>query len=140
MLVVTGCHKPTTLSAPTEATDPDDVPITLADVDMPETYDAAVDRIGSYRDRIREAIERGTPSKAHRPLDESEFVLDRLPYLAQDAGVPKRQWETVVLAAEEVSELFGEVHAAIDDHRKPDFEKVAPQIDDAIQKLANVPR
>jgi hypothetical protein len=61
-----------------------------------------------------------------------------MPYLARDAGVPKHQWETVVLAAEDISELFGEVHGAIDDHRKPDYDGVAVEIDDAIEKLAKL--
>jgi len=51
-----------------------------------------------------------------------------------------RQLETVVLAAEDTSELFGEVHAVIDDHRKADYQGVAQQIDDAIGRLASVTR
>ena len=97
-----------------------------------------MERIRSYRDRIRDAISAGTPGKAHRPLDELEFVLEAIPYLARDAGIPKRQLETVVLAAEDIRELFSKVHAAIDEHQKPDFESVAPEIDDAIRRLAKL--
>lgn len=119
-----------------DAIDPDDVPITIADVDMPKSYRDAVERVREYRDQIRDAIAAKIPSKAHRPLDELEFVLESMPYLARDAGVPKRQWETVVLAAEDISELFNQVHAAIDEHRKPDYAAVAEPIDDAINRLA----
>jgi hypothetical protein len=137
-LSIAGCHRAAAKTDVAESADPDDVPITAADVDMPEMYSDAVDHIRSYRDRIRDAVAAGTPSQAHRPLDELEFVLERMPNLARDAGIPKRKWESVVLAAEDISELFGEVHAAIDERRKPDYEKVASGIDDAIERLATL--
>lgn len=123
---------------PAETIDPDDVPITAEDVDMPKCYRDAVQRVKTYRDQIESAIAANTPGKAHRPLDELEFVLEAMPYLARNDGVPKRQWETIVVAAEDISESFNQVHAAIDDHREPNYGDVARPVEDAIQRLAAV--
>ena len=133
-----GCAKREPEPPAAEAVDPDDVPISIGDVDMPTTYAAAVERVRGYRDRIRDAVAAKTPNNAHRPLDESEFVLEAMPYLARKDGVPKWKWETVVVAAEDISELFNQVHSAIDDHREPDFAAIAEPIEDAIERLAGV--
>ncbi|HWB10727.1 MAG TPA: hypothetical protein VG826_15970 [Pirellulales bacterium] len=133
-----GCHRAPVQETAPIAIDAEDVPITAADVDMPKTYAAGVERIRNYRDQIGDAISAGTPGKAHRPLDELGFVLEALPYLARDSGVPRRHWENLVLAAEDISELAGDVHAAIDNHRSPDYERVGPLIDEAIWRLANL--
>lgn len=133
-----GCSAGAPPVVETEAVDPDDVPITEADVELPATYRDAVARLCGYRDQIRDAIAAGRPGKAHRPLDEIEIVLERMPYLARKDGVPKRQWETVVVASEDISELFNQVHSAIDDHRQPDYEAVAAPIEDALGRLAAV--
>jgi hypothetical protein len=120
------------------AHDPDDVPITEADVKMPANYAEAVDRIRSYRDVIQAAVEGGTPTKAHRALDELDIVLNKLPSIARDSGVPKQKWETVNTTARELRDLFNEVHTAIDEQRTPDFAAVAKPINQAIDRLAEV--
>ncbi|HUY32374.1 MAG TPA: hypothetical protein VMV69_06305 [Pirellulales bacterium] len=126
--------------APTaKPADPDDVPLTEADVDIPATYRDAVVRLRQCRDQIRDAVAARTPGKAHRPLDELEIVLWKMPNIARDDGVPKRHWETVVVSSEELSELFNQVHSAIDAGREPDFEAVAQPIQDALDRLEAVP-
>ncbi len=116
----------------------EDVPITEADVELPANFAAAVERIDGYRRSIREAIANGHPGRAHRPLDELEIVLDKLPEIARDSGVPKRRWEQVVESAQEISDRFNELHAAIDEHRTVDYASVAEPIETAIRKLADV--
>jgi hypothetical protein len=123
-------------SAP--AHDPDDIPITEADVKMPASYAEALPQIKSYRDTIRSAVEAGTPSKAHRSLDELDIVLDKLPSIAKESGIPKEQWETVNTTAQELRNLFNQVHSAIDEKREPDYKAVAEPIDQAIAKLEMV--
>ncbi len=120
------------------AHDPDDVPITEADVEMPGNYEEAIPRITSYRDTIRGAIEAGTPSKAHRPLDELDIVLNKLPSIAKDSGIPQEQWETINTSAQELRGLFNQVHSAIDEKREPDYNAVAESVDQAIEKLEQV--
>jgi hypothetical protein len=122
----------------TGATENDDVVITEADVQIPATYPEALPRIKGYRDTIRAAIEAGTPGKAHRSLDELDIVLDKLPAIAKASGVPQEQWETVNTAAQELRNLFNQVHAAIDAKREPDFKAVAEPIDASIAKLEKV--
>jgi hypothetical protein len=80
------------------ATDPDDVPITEADVAVPATLAGAVERIGGYRDQIRSAIEAGTPTKAHRSLDELDIVLKKLMPLVRESGIAKTEWQDINLA------------------------------------------
>ena len=118
--------------------DPDDVPITEADVKLPATYAEAIPQIKSYRDTIRSAIEAGTPSKAHRALDELDIVLKKLASIARDSGIPKEQWEAVNTSAQELRNLFNKVHSAIDAKLKPDYKAVAEPIDQTIDKLEQV--
>lgn len=134
--------QPAAQSAPTVAesapSDPDDVPITEADVEMPANYDAALERIKEYRDSIRSAVEGGTASKAHRPLDELDIVLNKLPSIARDSGVPKEKWEAVNTTARELRDSFNQVHSAIDEKREPDYGAVAEPIEQAIKRLEDV--
>lgn len=127
-------------TAPVEHLDPDDVPITEADVKMPTNYAAAVGRVTEFRDAIRGAIASGHHSRAHRPLDEADIVLRRLPEIARDSGVPRRYWEQIVIAAEDLNELWGEIHSAIDAHQTPDYSSLQVAIDDALMRLAHVER
>jgi hypothetical protein len=129
-----------TPAAAAEGHDPDDVPITEADVDIPAGYSDAIPRIESYRDKIRDAIAAGTPSKAHRPLDELDIVLKRLPSIAKDSGISKEQWETINTSAQDLRNSFNEVHSAIDEKREPDYQAVAEPIEQAIDKLKQVTR
>lgn len=123
-------------AAPT--TDNEDVAITEADVKIPATYAEALPQIKGYRDTIQTAIEAGTPGKAHRPLDELDIVLKKLPSIAKDSGVPTEQWETVNTSAQELRKQFNKVHSSIDAKLKPNYEAVAEPIDQAIAKLEQV--
>ncbi|HVC96678.1 MAG TPA: hypothetical protein VND64_23575 [Pirellulales bacterium] len=127
-------------SQPTTEANGKDVPITDADVKMPEGYAEAVERIDGYCETVRKAIEDGHPHGAHRALDEMDIVLNRLPEIARDGGVPKRHWEQVVVAGEEIRDLLNEIHAAIDDNRAPDYAAVANRVDAALASLAEVSR
>jgi hypothetical protein len=120
------------------AHDPDDVPITEADVKMPANYGEAISRIKAYRDAIRSAIEDGTPTKAHHSLDELDIVLNKLPVLGRDSGVPKGQWEAVNTTARDLRNLFNELHSAIDEKREPNYAAVAKPIDQDIEKLSQL--
>lgn len=144
-----GCHSPATdessvsasagSSSPTSATaDPDDQPITEADVQLPTNFVEAVRRIRAYADQIRAAIEADRPTKAHRALDELDIVLGKLMPLARDSGVPRARWESVNTAARDLRRQFDRLHAAIDDHRQPDYPVGASAIAAALTKLESV--
>jgi hypothetical protein len=134
----TGSNVPATNGTGTPVHDPDDVPITEADVDMPADYAAAMPRINEYRDSIRSAIDAGTPSKAHRPLDELDIVLNKLPKIASDSDVPRDQWEEVNTASRELRDLFNTLHASIDAGQPPDYPAVADDIEETIARLEAV--
>ncbi len=136
--ITLGCGKMEVPSAAAPTTDHDDVAITEADVKMPPTYADALPQLKGYRDTIRTAIEAGTPGKAHRSLDELDIVLNKLPSIAKDSGVPKEQWETINTTARELRDLFNQLHSAIDAKLKPDYQAVAEPIDQAIAKLEQV--
>jgi hypothetical protein len=105
---------------------------------IPATYAEALPQVKGYRDTIRTAIETGTPGKAHRALDELDIVLNKLPAIAKSSGVPIEKWETVNTSAQELRNLFNQVHSAIDDKREPDYKAVAGPIDLAFAKLEQV--
>jgi FAD/FMN-containing dehydrogenase len=120
---------------PATPADPDDVPITEADVPVPASYAEAVERLVGYRDAIRQAVESGHLSEAHRPLDETNIAIERLPAVARASGVPRRQWEQVVTASEDLGEALDEIHTEIDAGRKPDYAAHAKAIDNALTRL-----
>lgn len=130
---------PPPASSAETATDPDDVPITEADVTRPGDYAEALRRIEGYRDTIRDEIAAGRPTKAHRALDELDIVLNWLPEIARDGGVPKPHWEAVNTTAQEIRELFNRVHSRIDAGQEPDYGSVSEPIDRAIGSLKGIP-
>lgn len=140
LVIVMGCGGKEAAAPPEGADASHEAPITEADVSMPASYSDAVPQIVSYRDAIRSAIERGTPEDAHRPLDELEIVLGKLPSIAKQSEVPKEHWETINLTARALRELFNQLHAAIDEHRQPNYDTLRAPIDEAIAKLDEVTR
>ncbi len=119
--------------------DPDDVPITEADVARPRDYPEALKRIEGYRDTIRDEVAAGRPAKAHRALDELDIVLDWLPGVARDGGVAKDGWEAVNTTAQKIRDLFNQVHSRIDAKAEPDYASVSAAIDEAIASLKGIP-
>ncbi|HEV3005369.1 MAG TPA: hypothetical protein VGX78_12965, partial [Pirellulales bacterium] len=73
--------------------------------------------------------------KAHRPLDETNIAIERLPAIARSDRVPRRQWEEVVSAGEDLGEALDEIHTQIDAGRKPDYAAHAEAIDNALARL-----
>lgn len=124
--------------AATAPADPDDVPITEADVARPQDYADAVRRIEGFRDTIRDEIAAGRPTKAHRALDELDIVLNWLPGVARDSAVPKERWEDVNTTAQEIRGLFNKAHSRIDAKQEPDYGSVSEDIDRAIDKLKGI--
>lgn len=115
-------------------------PAAESEVALPADYAAAVQRIAEYRDAIRAAVVGGDFDQAHHPLDEADVVLRRLPEIARDSGVPRRWWEQVVVASEDLNELWGQIHEAIDAHQTPDYSSLQEAIDDAVNRIASVER
>jgi hypothetical protein len=140
---VAGCGSKPESSSGTAGTvaaahDPDDVPITEADMKMPADYRAALPQIEGYRDTIRGAIQAKTPSKAHRSLDEAEIVLSKLPTIAKESGVPAEKLATVTESSRALREALNEVHAAIDAKKEPDYAAVSDRVEKAIGQLKAV--
>lgn len=130
----------TTDSGQTSAGSSDEAPAAEAHVQMPADYASAIKRLAEYRDSIRSAVVGGDLEQAHHPLDEADVVLRRLPEIARDSDVPRRYWEQIVIASEDLNELWGEIHSAIDAHQTPDYSSLQEAIDDAIVRLADVER
>jgi hypothetical protein len=141
LVLSSGCHRAATSSDDTQshtetaASEAEDIPITAADVPMPTDYAEAVKRLCEYRDAIREAVSSGHRAKAHRPLDETDIALERLPAIARSSGVPRRDWEPIVEAGDDLGEALGAIHEAIDAGHAPDYLLQAQAIDDALGRL-----
>jgi hypothetical protein len=140
-LILAGCGGPEAEpdaappgTAPANA-DPDDVPITETDVQRPANYGEAISRVEGYRDTIRDEIAAGRPTKAHRALDELDIVLNWLPAIARDSGVPKDRWEAVNTTAQQVRDLFNQVHSRIDAGQDPDYAVIADGVEKSIAGL-----
>lgn len=127
---------------PGVAHDPHDVPLTDEEKEQlrqeTATYAAAVQHIQSFRDTVRQETTEGEPAYAHRALDKLDLVLERLPEVAAESGVPRDQWETVTTASQQLRDLFNQVHANIDEGKTPDYEAVSDEIDQNVEKLAAI--
>jgi len=113
-------------------------PLTAADVDMPQSYAEAVNRLQEYRQQILSAVAAGRPGKAHRPLDEMDIVIEQLMYIARDRGVARTDWEEVNLARRELRAQFDLVHAAIDAGERPDMSTAEQTTAAALARLQAV--
>ena len=122
--------------------DPDDVALTQEEIEAIEKgiadYADALAKIKAFRDTIRDSIAAGTPSKAHRPLDELDVVLNRLPEVARESNVPKSDWENVNTTGQQLRDLFNKVHANIDAGEAPDYGAVSEDIDKVIATLEGI--
>lgn len=128
-----------------EAVDPHDVPITEEQKQQMREETAkfadAVAKVKALRDTIQRETKDGLPEnpfEAHQALDKADIVVQWLPEVARDSGVPKEHWETVNVAANELRELFEQVHQNIDDKADPGFASVADQFDAKIGELETV--
>ncbi|HET6881124.1 MAG TPA: hypothetical protein VFI31_13270 [Pirellulales bacterium] len=137
-----GCHQAATSSehANGGAVQPDEeeTPITAADVPVPASYGEAVQRLEQYRDEVKQAVSSGKLHDAHRPLDETNIALERLPGIARASGVPPRDWETVVVAGDDLGEALAVIHERIDAGQSPNYATHSAAIDDALGRLRAV--
>lgn len=121
-----------------QAHDPDDVPLTEKDVEMPKDYTALLTRVEQLVGDIREKIAAGTPTKAHRSLDELDILLKKAPEIASKS-VPRDHWKEVNVQSKELAAAHNELHEKIDEKQKPDYAAVADRIEKAVKALKAVP-
>ena len=120
------------------AHDPDDVPLTEKDIDMPKDYPALVARVEQLVGDIRDKIAGGTPTKAHRSLDELDIILKKTAEIAS-RGVAKEHWKAVNVQSKELAAAHNELHEKIDEKQNPDYSAVADRIQKALDALKAVP-
>lgn len=101
-------------------------------------YETAIEHIQQYQQTIQQKTTAGNPAEAHRALDNLDIVLRQLPEAARDSGVPRGQWQEVNETAQELQDLFNQIHAKIDAGEDPDYTSVAAEIDQRITALAAI--
>lgn len=124
---------------------PHDVPITEGQKaelkKQAAKFPDAVAKIKEFRNETEAETKSGIPQnpyKAHQALDQADLLLQWLPGIARDSGVPAEQLETVTTTANELRTLFEQVHQNIDNKKDPNFAAVAGQIDQKIAQLEKV--
>jgi hypothetical protein len=122
--------------------DPHDVPLTEKQKQQmrEETakFAGAVAKVKQLRDAVEQETKDGLPEnpfEVHQALDRVDLVVQWLPEIARDSGVPKEHWKTVNMAANELRELFEQVHQNIDDKADPDFASLKQRIDAKLTEL-----
>lgn len=140
LVFVPGCARPASSESPSHASPHPDAEETSGEgqFSTPRDYSQAVDRLRECRDEISNAVATGDLERAHRPLDKVDWLLNRLPEIARASAVPRRSWEQVVEAGDDLGESLGEIHAEIDAGRKPSFSDRSAAIDDALTRLKEV--
>ena len=128
--------------AESDVADPHDVPLTAEQKqelrDETKKFADAVGRVSQLRNTVREETKAGLPEnplEVHQALDKVDLVVQWLPEIARNSGVPKEHWVAVNTAADDLRELFDKVHQNIDTKADPDFPSVAAQIDQRIGEL-----
>ncbi len=127
--------------------DPHDVPITEEQKQQLREETAkfadAVAKVEELRNIVQRETQDGSPEnplEVHQALDKADLVVQWLPEIARDSGVPKEDWEQVTTAANELRELFDKVHLNIDNKADPDFASVQQQMDARIGELQAIAR
>jgi hypothetical protein len=125
--------------------DPHDVPLTEEQKrqmrEQTAKFADAVAKIAQLRAAVEQETNGGLPDnplEAHQALDKVDLVVQWLPEIARESGVAKEHWETVNTAANELRELFDEVHQSIDNKADPDFPSIQEQMDAKIGELKTI--
>jgi hypothetical protein len=125
-----------------EAVDPHDVPLTDEQKqqmrEATKTLASAVAKIKQFRNTVEQETKDGLPEnplEVHQALDKADLLVQWLPEIARDSGVPKEHWKTINTAANQLRELFEKVHLNIDSKADPDFASVEEQMDAKIAEL-----
>jgi len=128
-----------------DAYNPHDMPITEEQKTQLRQEASEFPKAVAVIEDLRNATETETksgipenPYKAHQALDKADLVLQWLPEIARDSGVPKEHWETVNTTANALRTSFEKVHQNIDNKQDPDFASVAGEIDSQIAKLKEI--
>jgi hypothetical protein len=124
---------------------PHDVPITEEQkAELRKETAKFTDSVAEIKD-FRNATEAETkngipknPHHAHQALDKVDLLLQWLPGIARDSGVPVEQLETVTTTANDLRTLFEQVHQNIDNKKDPNFAGVAAEIDKKIAELEKI--
>jgi hypothetical protein len=136
-----------TPAAPTAAGeyDPHDKPLTEEQKTQLRQSTAqfarAVDVIQELRNTTETETKNGIPAnpyEVHQALDKVDLVLQWLPEIARDSGVPKDRWEEVNTTASDLRTSFEKVHQNIDNKQDPNFASVANEIDQKIARLKEI--
>ncbi len=121
---------------------PHDVPITeeqKAELrEQTAKFADGVAKVKEFRNAVEEETKDGIPKNphaAHQALDQADLLLQWLPEIARNSGVPKEHWEAINTSANELRTLFEQVHQNIDNKQEPDFAAVAAQMDEKIAGL-----
>jgi hypothetical protein len=124
---------------------PHDVPISEAQkADLRKQaakYPDAVAKVKQFRDATETETKNGIPQnpfKAHQALDQADLLLQWLPGIARDSGIPAEKLESVTTTANDLRTLFEQVHQNIDNKKDPNFAAVAAPIDQKIADLTKV--
>jgi hypothetical protein len=124
---------------------PHDVPITEEQKTelrkQAAKFPDAVAKLKEFRNATEAETKNGIPQnphKAHQALDKADLLLQWLPGIARDSGVPAEQLESVTTAANDLRTLFEQVHQNVDDKKDPNFAGVAAEIDKKLAQLEKV--
>jgi hypothetical protein len=124
---------------------PHDVPITdeqKAELKKQTAkFPNAVAKVKEFRNATEAETKNGIPQnpyKAHQALDQADLLLQWLPGIARDSGVPADQFESVTTTANDLRTLFEQVHQNIDNKKDPNFAAVAGEIDQKIGQLEKI--
>jgi len=158
IIAVTGCNRAQQDQAAKPRSDkpaaegkgdynPHDVPITEEQkTELRKQVAKFPDAIAKLKE-LRNATEAETkngipqnPYKAHQALDQADLLLQWLPGIARDSGVPNEKWESVTTTANDLRTLFEQVHQNIDNKKDPNFAGVAAGIDQKISELEQISR
>jgi len=102
------------------------------------TLSEAVQEVVALNEQIREGLAEGDTAKADGPVHKIGHVLEEVEQLAGKASLDDTQKQDVKLAIEKLFDAFGKIDEKLHGGKGADYQDVAPQIDEAIQKLKDI--
>jgi hypothetical protein len=104
--------------------------------DSPQTYAAALVKLGEYRDSVRNAFAAGTPVACDSALHEVGRVLTALPKLAEQEGMSDENVAQVKTAVSVLRTQFDKIHESFHGQGKgASYDDVAGEMETAISGL-----
>ena len=106
--------------------------------DHPETFEAALEQLTTFKSQIQTAFEGGTPDDAHDALHEIGHVLGELPELAAKVTDDADQKKVVADATDKLFDAYEKLDKSMHGGDEIKYESIKEDVDSAFTALSGI--